>query len=178
MIDSIIAARSISNPALKEATMENIKLDLMEILFDYSSRFQTKYSRAKQILKEKLSLKNINIYDFEEFIENSLIPFHAKVSNIYNDHQEMFEDLHMQTNINLRIIGHIKLGIAVNFGNSHSYEFSLKDIESYDEFETSLIRSIVKNSETIMNIQEEASNFTEEQYEIAKEYFCYFYQFI
>lgn len=176
MVDSIIKAEQIANPDLKDATLTNIKYELLEILFDYSSRFQTKYENAKADIKEKLLKEGIDIDDHEEFIEDYLIPFYAKLPIMYKSYEEMLEGLDERTKIKPCLFGNIKIGVTISFDYLY-YTFSKKDIESYDVFERSLLHEIVIKSDVVMSAKEKGRDL-DEQHKIAQEYFCYFSQFI
>lgn len=191
MIDSIIKAGQIVNPDLKEATLTNIKYELLEILFDYSSRFQTKYEKAKAVIKEKLLEEGINIDDYEKFIEDYLIPFYAKLPTMYKSYEEMLEDLDGRTKIGPRFIAGIKIGTTISFDYFY-YTFANKEIESYDEFEKNLVHDIAIKSDVVVStkerelkkelkmegLEESDFDFLDEQHRIANEYYCYFSQFI
>lgn len=191
MVDSIIKAEQIANPYLKDATLTNIKYELLEILFDYSSRFQIKYEKAKTAIKEKLLKEDINIDDHETFINDYLIPFYAKLPTMYNSYEEMLEDLDGRTKIRPRFIAGIKVGTTISFDYFY-YTFVNKEIESYDEFEKNLVHDIVRKSDVVVStkerelkkelkmegLEESDFDFLDEQHGIANEYYCYFSQFI
>lgn len=191
MVDSIIEAGQIANPDLKEATLTNIKYELLEILFDYSSRFQTKYEKAKATIKEKLLEDDINIDDYEKFINDYLIPFYAKLPTMYKSYEEMLEGLDERTKISPRFIAGIKIGTTISFDYFY-YTFHKKEIESYDEFEKNLVHDIAIKSDVVESgkereLKKELKNeglgesdfdFLDEQHKIAHEYYCYFSQFI
>lgn len=187
MVDSIIKAEQIVNPDLKDATLTNIKSELLEILFDYSSRFQTKYETAKVPIREKLLEEGIDIDNHKEFIESSLIPFYAKLSAMYKSCEEMFEDLNERTKLKPCFIVGIKIGVTVSFDNLY-YTFSKKEIESYDVFERCLLREMITISGMVISekerelkiegLEESDFEFLDEQHRIANEYFCYFSQFL
>lgn len=184
MIDSIIKAEQIANPDLKKATLTNIKYELLEILFDYSSRFQTKYEKAKATIREKLLKEDIDIDDYKDFIDSYLIPFYAKLPTMYKSYEEMLEDLDERTKISPRFIAGIKIGTTISFDYFY-YNFSKREIESYDEFEKYLVHSIVVKSDVVVSIKERERgdlDFIDRQYiiqyKIANEYYNYFSQFI